>query len=244
MKKVVRLTESDLARIVKRVLREQMEGGPDYGDPKTHFDTVEKALIPKGFKKTVWTPKTYGVIDLTKSPGGHKGIIVRYINPAGNYFKEVGYVIQILKDNVYVKQWKPEDRFNMYDVIKFVEGISSDPVKQEGGSDPVKNEDPGPDRNWWALDLEPKLKAAGFKTVTDPSTNTDKYTNKCYYKCCTYMYKGSREKGTVVFLDCGKRHPENYWQIFVYNNGGQNVKKFEANEIGAPQAVKYALSLK
>ena len=110
-------------------------------------------------------------------------------------------------------------------------------MEQEGGSDPLKKEG-GADRDWWKLDLEPKLKAAGFKTVVDPPLPN----RPCYYKCCAYMYKGSHSKGTNVFLDCGEGST-GVWKIVVYNQGNKNVKKFESGQIGAQQAVKYALSL-
>jgi hypothetical protein len=120
MSKIIRLTEADLTRIVRRVISEQMEGGVDPQDPKSHFDTVIKALSSKGFKKDDSMLRTMGVTTLTNSKDGHSGIIVRYINPAHEYSKKAGYLIQLMVNNKLVKTWKPGN-VNMYDVIRAVE---------------------------------------------------------------------------------------------------------------------------
>lgn len=104
----------------------------------------------------------------------------------------------------------------------------------------MEQENSGGDRDWWKLDLAPKLKAAGFVSKTDPEVPG--LNRPCYYKCCTYMYKGSHEKGTNVFLDCGPGNT-GVWKIKVYNKGNQNLKSFDAGKSGAEAAVKYALSL-
>jgi len=108
----------------------------------------------------------------------------------------------------------------------------------EGGENPVVIDEAGADRDWWTLDLEPKLKEAGFKTQVDPPFGG----HPCYYKCCTYMYKGSHSTGTNVFLDCGEGST-GVWEIGVYRKGNEDLKKFPAGQEGAIQAVKYALSL-
>jgi hypothetical protein len=107
-------------------------------------------------------------------------------------------------------------------------------MEQENGG----KDEGGADRDWWTLDLAPKLKAAGFKTVVDPPQSN----RPCYYKCCTYMYKGTHTSGTNVFLDCGEEST-GVWEIKVYRKGDQDLKKFPAGQEGARQAVKYALSL-
>ena len=107
--------------------------------------------------------------------------------------------------------------------------------EDEGGNDEGGNDEQGDDRDWWTLDLAPKLKAAGFVSKTAP----EKEGYPCYYKCCTYMYKGTFNTGPNVFLDCST----SYWKITVYNKGNQNLKTFDANDDGAKLAVKYALSL-
>jgi hypothetical protein len=109
--------------------------------------------------------------------------------------------------------------------------------QMEGDPDPITNENGG-DKDWWSLVLKPKLKSAGFVEKVKPSQpNTP-----CYYKCCNYMFKGTHEQGTNVFLDCGNKG-SGIWKLKVYNKGGQNMRSFDANENGADQAVKYALSL-
>lgn len=119
MKKVIRLTESDLVRIVKRVIREQ-EGGLDPQDPSTHFDTVIKALTPKGFKKDTSMTKSMGVIQLTKGDvDSHKGILVRYNSPMHQLSNKKN-VVELIVNNKLVKSWSPSNA-NMYDVIKSVE---------------------------------------------------------------------------------------------------------------------------
>jgi|TARA_R110000868_G_scaffold4895_10_gene30493 hypothetical protein len=114
MKRIVRLTESDLARIVKRVISEKM----DPQDPAKHFDTVENVLIPNGFKKDISSSKTMGIVDLIKG-SDHNGIIVRYYSPYHTKSKEQGYVVDLIVDNVSKKTWTRDD-VNMYDVIKEV----------------------------------------------------------------------------------------------------------------------------
>ena len=108
----------------------------------------------------------------------------------------------------------------------------------EGKPDPQVRDEGGSDRDWWTLDLAPKLKAAGFVSKTDPEI----IGSPCYYKCCTYMYKGNHNTGTNVFLDCGEGNT-GVWKITVYNKGNQNLKTFDAGADGAKLAVKYALSL-
>jgi len=116
MKKIVRLTESDLVRIVKRVVSEQN----DPQDPSTHFGTVEKALIPKGFKTDSSMVKLVGSIDLTKGDtSGHKGIIVRYNSPLHQLSSKKN-VVELIVNNKLIKSWN-QSNVNMYDVIKTVE---------------------------------------------------------------------------------------------------------------------------
>lgn len=117
MKKIIKLTENDLARIVKRVISE-METGTDPQDPAHHFDTVEKALIPKGFKRNASMLKPMGVLDLNNG-SGHGGIIVRYYSPAHPESKKKGYVVELIVNNASKKKWG--QGANMYEVIKEVE---------------------------------------------------------------------------------------------------------------------------
>lgn len=117
MKKIIKLTENDLACIVKRVISE-METGTDPQDPAHHFDTVEKALIPKGFKRNASMLKPMGVLDLNNG-SGHGGIIVRYYSPAHPESKKKGYVVELIVNNASKKKWG--QGANMYEVIKEVE---------------------------------------------------------------------------------------------------------------------------
>jgi len=126
-------------------------------------------------------------------------------------------------------------RLTESDLARIVRRVINE--EMEGKSDPISREG-GKDRDWWSLDLAPKLKVAGFKTVTDPPQPN----RPCYYKCCTYMYKGTHNGGTNVFLDCGEGST-GIWEIGVYKKGNQDMKKFPAGQEGARQAVKYALSL-
>ena len=109
--------------------------------------------------------------------------------------------------------------------------------QEKGGNDEGGNDEGGNDRDWWSLDLAPKLKLAGFVSKTAPKSNVP-----CINKCCTYMYKGNHDTGTNVLLNCGKGNT-GVWTIEVYNQGGKNLKKFSAGQDGAKQAVRYALSL-
>jgi len=122
------------------------------------------------------------------------------------------------------------------ELVKIVKRVIKE--QDKGGKDPVVKDEGGADRDWWTLDLTPKLKAAGFKTVVDPPQPN----RPCYYKCCTYMYKGTHNGGTNVFLDCGEGSIGD-WEIVVYREGDQDMKKFPTGQEGAKQAVKYALSL-
>lgn len=122
-------------------------------------------------------------------------------------------------------------RLTESDLARIVRRVLNEEMEQENS---------GGDRDWWNLDLAPKLKAAGFVSKTDPEDPSGE--RPCYYKCCTYMHKGRHETGTNVFLDCGPRG-QGEWKIIVYNKGNQNKKSFDAGKAGAEAAVKYALSL-
>jgi len=126
-------------------------------------------------------------------------------------------------------------RLTENDLTRLVKRIIRE--QEKGGNDEGGNDEGGNDRDWWTLDLAPKLKAAGFVSKTAPKFNVP-----CIYKCCTYMYKGNHDTGTNVLLNCGKGNT-GVWTIEVYNQGGKNLKKFSAGQDGARQAVKYALSL-
>ena len=130
-------------------------------------------------------------------------------------------------------------RLTEQDLARIVRRVINE-KKGEGGNDEGGNDEGGADRDWWTLDLAPKLKAAGFVSKTDPEVPG--LNRPCYYKCCTYMYKGNHNTGTNVFLDCGEGNTGT-WLITVYNKGDQNLKTFNADGDGAKLAVKYALSL-
>lgn len=161
MKKVIRLTESDLVRIVKRVIREQ-EGGLDPQDPSTHFDTVIKALTPKGFKKDTSMTKSMGVIQLTKGDvDSHKGILVRYNSPMHQLSNKKN-VVELIVNNKLVKSWSPSNA-NMYDVIKSVEKYFNRVVSEQ-----LLGDKPSFDKNW--------LKTlSGLKNFNNPKVINFKY---------------------------------------------------------------------
>lgn len=110
--------------------------------------------------------------------------------------------------------------------------------QNEGEPDPKGPDESGQDRDWWGLDLAPKLIRRGFVTKTDPSPSDE----TCPYKCCTYMYKGSHNGGTNVYLDCGEGNT-GVWEIVVYKKGDSDMKRYPAGQSGAKQAVEYAISL-
>lgn len=96
MKKVVRLTETDLVRIVKRVINEQDRG---FGDPKSNeggtefehfYNIVKPQLIKNGFKFDYNEPlKKYGK-ENSLNYGGHEGVNVLWDRINGKYFVWVG----------------------------------------------------------------------------------------------------------------------------------------------------------
>lgn len=131
-------------------------------------------------------------------------------------------------------------RLTESDLARIVRRVLNEQPDGEKGGDPIVRDESGADRDWWKLDLAPKLKAAGFVSKTDPENPSGE--RPCYYKCCTYMYKGNHNTGTNVFLDCGPKST-GVWKIKVYNKGNQNLKSFDAGKTGAESAVKYALSL-
>jgi hypothetical protein len=131
-------------------------------------------------------------------------------------------------------------RLTEQDLARIVRRVISEQPKSEVGGDPKIKDEGGADRDWWKLDLAPKLKAAGFVSKTEPEVPG--LNRPCHYKCCTYMYKGNHNTGTNVFLVCGPKS-SGVWKIKVYNKGNQNLKSFDAGKSGAEAAVKYALSL-
>ena len=127
-------------------------------------------------------------------------------------------------------------RLTESDLMRIVKRVLNE---QEGGQDPESTEKLVVDRDWWTLDLKPKLKAAGFVEKVDPP----QHNKPCLYKCCNYMYKGNHNTGTNVMLDCYNKTMGN-WMIVVYNKGNQNQREFSLDNNGISQAIKYAINLK
>ena len=122
MEKIVRLTESDLVRIVRRVINE--EAG-DVKDPKTHFDTVINALVPMGFTKSEYRNNGVTMVFKDGKGGGDvNGIYVNYVFPGHEYSKEAGYVVSLRvtqnKKVLYSKKWKSGEVINMNDIVALV----------------------------------------------------------------------------------------------------------------------------
>ena len=118
MKRIIKLTESDLARIVQRVISEEnntigVEGKNDPQDLNSHFQYVEKKLIPRGFKKDTSMAKTMGTITLSKEGQGgvdQNGVMLIYVSPSHPYSKNASYVIRLVASKngkkIVAKDWK------------------------------------------------------------------------------------------------------------------------------------------
>ena len=122
MGRIIRLTEQDLARIVRRVINEK---AGEVKDPKTHFDTVINALVPMGFTKS--ENPNMGVTQVFKDGkggGDANGIYVNYVFPGHEYSKEAGYVVSLIvtqnKKELYSKKWKVGQVINMNDIVSLV----------------------------------------------------------------------------------------------------------------------------
>lgn len=118
MRRTVRLTEQDLTRLVRRVIREVK-------DPKTHFDTVINALVPMGFTKSEYpTLGTTTVFKDGKGGGDVNGIYITYIFPGHEYSKKAGFVVSlsVVKNskNLYYMKWKSGKVINMNDIVALV----------------------------------------------------------------------------------------------------------------------------
>ena len=122
MARIIRLTESDLTRLVRRVIREQEDG---VKDPKTHFDTVINALVPMGFTKSEY-PNIGATMVFKDGKGGGdvNGIYINYIFPGHEHSKEAGFVVSLnVSKNgkeLYSKKWKRGEVINMNDIVALV----------------------------------------------------------------------------------------------------------------------------
>ena len=122
MKRIIRLTEQDLARIVRRVINEK---AGDVKDPKTHFDTVINALVPMGFTKSEYPNNGVTLVFKDGNGGGDvNGIYVNYVFPGHEYSKTAGYVVSLSvnknKKELYSKKWKSGEVINMNDIVALV----------------------------------------------------------------------------------------------------------------------------
>lgn len=112
MKKTIRITEDQLNRLL--VNKSQMNESVDPTNPLTHFDTVQKALVAKGWKVNA-SMQSKGITELIYE-GPNLLIKVRHVFPDSEYGKMVDYTIQIIVNNRVVKQYKP-GTVNTNDVI-------------------------------------------------------------------------------------------------------------------------------
>jgi hypothetical protein len=97
MKKVIRLTESDIVRLVKRIINES-EGklnNPNDGELKNpYWNEIKNNLVPKGFKFSM---------NIERSGGGSSyGDIKKLVAPKSNTIKNYQHGI-LVKNNVYVQ---------------------------------------------------------------------------------------------------------------------------------------------
>ena len=97
MKKVIRLTESDIVRLVKRIINES-EGklnNPNDGELKNpYWNEIKNNLVPKGFKFSMNTERSGG--------GSSYGNIKKLVTPKSNPIKNYQHGI-LVKNNVYVQ---------------------------------------------------------------------------------------------------------------------------------------------
>jgi hypothetical protein len=119
MKKVVRLTENNLVRLIKKIIKEQ-ESGADPQDPAHDFSTVEKVLVPRGYYNDTSKLKVMGVEDIRGEWGGTNDVmVVRYYSPVHPESKKQGYVVELIINGVSKKKWGNE--VNMYEVLNEVD---------------------------------------------------------------------------------------------------------------------------
>lgn len=182
----------------KKPLNEQMENGVDPQDPAHHFGTVEKALIPKGFKKDISMLKAMGSEDLING-GGHGGIIVRYYSPVHPESKKKGYVVELIVNNVSKKKWG--NGVNMYEVIKEVEKYleNKKPLNEQNQITSVSVPDEFPKLPYFSK--LPNTSDGGKKVMLDGGGSDVLYPNgktksgKCW---CHQVFKNSDNVGIII----------------------------------------------
>ena len=100
MKRIIRLTESDLAKIVKRVLKEQQT---EEGETHSAMSHLEKALVPFGFSKIKeFIP---GVLGISKGDDCN-GVSISFIQKGGKVKIQL-YVSESCK-TIIDKEYKAE----------------------------------------------------------------------------------------------------------------------------------------
>jgi len=116
-------------------------------------------------------------------------------------------------------------------VLKEQERNNPDPVSDENIPD-----EGGGDEDYWKMTIKPILSKNGWKEVVGNGNN-------CPNHCCTYMFKGNRETGPKIILDCGNNPFRDPWNLIVYTKNQQSKKLFGTDTNGARKAVAYALTL-
>jgi hypothetical protein len=94
MKKVIRLTESDLMRIVKRVINEEV-AGVNTQDPISYFDKIIKHFKMKGFRVDTSKVQSMGTITLIKNYQNKTNLTITLVSPSHPYSKTAGYVVRL-----------------------------------------------------------------------------------------------------------------------------------------------------
>lgn len=97
MKKVIRLTESDIIRLVKRVINESENelNNPNDGELKNpYWNEIKNNLVRKGFKFSMNIERSGG--------GSYYGDIKKLVAPKSNPIKNYQHGI-LEKNNVYVQ---------------------------------------------------------------------------------------------------------------------------------------------
>ena len=127
-------------------------------------------------------------------------------------------------------------RLTESDLVRLVKRVIKE--QEEGGNDEGGN-DEGGDFDYWEKTLTPQLKQKGFKLVDETKAGG----RKCPGNCCKYFVFGNHNTGVNVFLNCGSDPFSSDWKITVYYSGDKGLRDFNPDEMGAKQAVSYALSL-
>jgi hypothetical protein len=124
MKKVIRLTESDLARIVKRVIKES-KGILNEGNGTTAFQTIQKGMSGMGTDENMVAKGVYMIkskadyqecLDLVKKQGFNSimdwiSTDWTYVDPGTDFGVSSGTNIQIQDLGRHLRQFNPVEKY-------------------------------------------------------------------------------------------------------------------------------------